>query len=69
VNLTVILCLLLYACELITHFSMYVRKKAIIILSDCDIDFVEDKLKIGFKDSVHVNKVLMPTTPLILYAA
>jgi len=46
-----------------------VRKKAIIIPSDCDADFVEDKLKIGFKDSVHVNKVLMLTAPLILYAS
>jgi len=45
-----------------------VRKKAIIILSDCDVDFVEDKLKVGFKDSVHVHNILMLITPLILYA-
>jgi len=42
-----------------------VRKKAIIILSHCDIDFVQDKLKIGFKDFVRVNKVLMLTAPII----
>jgi len=44
-----------------------VRKKAIIILSDCDVDFAEDKLKIGFKDPVHVRNVLILTTALILY--
>jgi len=39
------------------------------MLSDCDVDFVEDKLKIGFQDSAHVNKDLILTAPLILYAS
>ena len=45
------------------------RKKAIIILSDCDVDFVDAKLKIGFKDAVYFNKVLMLNTPLISSAS